>query len=84
MLIGQAILMKLPPHVLYCLLLYRAWLFQTPYLILKAVLKESPVWVNWVLAEELLHLQVSKIEDSTMLCSMIYLPLSGKVDGGKL
>lgn len=68
--------MKLPPHVLYCLLLYRAQLFQTPYFFLKAALKESPVWVNWVLAEKLLHLQVS------VLYSMIHLPSPCKVADG--
>jgi len=34
--------------------------------------------------EELLQLQGSKIEDRTMLCSVIYLPVSGKVASGKL
>lgn len=83
MLIGQAILMKPPPHALYCLLLYRARLFQSPKLFLKAIPKVLHGLYR-MFAEELLQLQVSKLEDSTMLCSVIYLPVSGKVASGKL
>lgn len=80
MLIGQAILMKPPPHALYCLLLYRAWLFQTPWLFLKGILKALHELYR-MFAEELLQLQVSKAEESTVLCSGIYLPVSGKFAG---
>lgn len=75
--------MKPPPRLLYCLLSYRAQSFQIPQLFLKAML-EVLHELYWMFAEDLPQLKVSKLKDSIMLCSVIYLPVSSKVASGKL